>query len=69
MNAAVAFIFVPVLPDMVALGVMTPVLPRLAVEFLGGHDARAATIHGVFGTEWAAMQLVALAGRAPRACR
>ena len=69
MNAAVAFIFVTVLPDMLALGVMIPVLPRLVVEFLRGDDGRAATIYSVFGTEWAAMQLVALAGRAPRACR
>jgi len=69
LNAAVVFLFVTVQPDMLALGVMNPVLPRLAVEFLGGDDAHAATIHGVFGTEWAAMQFVALAGRAPRAYR
>jgi len=65
LNAAVAFIFVSVLPDMVALGVMIPVLPRLVVEFLGGGDGRAATIDRVFGTEWAAMQFVARAGQAP----
>ena len=32
LNAAIAFIFVTVLLDMLALGVMIPVLPRLVVE-------------------------------------
>ena len=41
MNAAIAFIFVTVLLDMLALGVMIPVLPRLVVEFLGGDNAPA----------------------------
>jgi DHA1 family tetracycline resistance protein-like MFS transporter len=55
---AFAFIFITVLLDMLALGVMIPVLPKLVVEFLGGDNARAATIYGLFGTVWAAMQFV-----------
>lgn len=58
MTPAVSFIFVTVFLDMLALGVMIPVLPRLVVEFLGGANARAATICGAFGTVWALMQFV-----------
>src|SRR4029450_5511389 len=54
--AALAFIFVTVVLDMLALGVIIPVLPRLVVAFLGGDTARAAEIYGVFGTVWALMQ-------------
>ena len=56
--AALAFIFVTVMLDMLALGVIIPVLPRLVVSFLGGDTARAAEIYGVFGTVWALMQFV-----------
>ena len=58
MTPAVSFIFVTVFLDMLALGVMIPVLPRPVVEFLGGDNARAATICGAFGTVWALMQFV-----------
>src|SRR5450432_712679 len=57
-RAAFAFVLVTVLLDMLALGVMVPVLPRLVVEFMGGDIASAATITGVFGFSWAAMQFV-----------
>src|SRR6266852_5580748 len=40
------------------LGVIIPVLPKLVVDFTGGDQARAAKIYGLFGTVWAAMQLV-----------
>src|SRR5258705_5928884 len=56
--AALTFIFVTVVLDMLALGVIIPVLPRLVVSFLGGDTARAAEIYGVFGTVWALMQFV-----------
>src|SRR5450755_2350903 len=57
-RAAFAFVLVTVLLDMLALGVMVPVLPRLVVEFVGGDIASAATITGYFGFAWAAMQFV-----------
>src|SRR5260370_36968215 len=57
-RAAVAFIFITVLLDVLALGVIIPVLPKLVVDFTGGDQARAAKIYGLFGTVWAAMQLV-----------
>jgi DHA1 family tetracycline resistance protein-like MFS transporter len=54
--AAFIFIFITVLLDMLALGVVIPVLPKLVVDFLAGDAARAATIYGLFGTAWALMQ-------------
>ena len=57
-RAAFAFVLVTVLLDMLALGVMVPVLPKLVVEFMGGDIASAATITGYFGFAWAAMQFV-----------
>ena len=56
--AAFVFIFITVLLDMLALGIVIPVLPKLVVDFLGGDTARAAQIFGVFGTVWALMQFV-----------
>ncbi len=55
-RAAVAFIFVTVVLDVLALGVVIPVLPKLVEGFLGGDTARAAEIFGLFGTVWALMQ-------------
>ncbi|HZT77250.1 MAG TPA: TCR/Tet family MFS transporter [Vicinamibacterales bacterium] len=57
-RAAFAFIFVTVLLDMLALGVIVPVLPALVVALSGGETARGATIYGLFGTTFAAMQFV-----------
>lgn len=57
-EAAFVFILITVALDMLALGVMIPVLPKLIVEFEGG-DLRAATmITGVFGFAWALMQFL-----------
>jgi len=57
-SAATVFIFITVVLDMLALGLIVPVLPKLVVEFLGGDTAGAARIYGLFGTAWALMQLV-----------
>jgi DHA1 family tetracycline resistance protein-like MFS transporter len=57
-RAAFAFIFVTVALDMLALGVMVPVLPRLVQEMEGGDVARAAAVTGVFGFAWAFMQFL-----------
>jgi len=58
-QAALAFIFVTVLLDMLALGLIAPVLAPLVVSFYGGDTARAAEIYGVAFTLFAAMQFVA----------
>ena len=43
-RAAFAFIFVTVLLDMIALGIVVPVLPKLIKSFLNGDTADAAHI-------------------------
>lgn len=57
-RAAFAFIFVTVFLDMLAVGIIIPILPELIVQFRGGDTASAAGIYGWFGTVWAAMQFV-----------
>jgi DHA1 family tetracycline resistance protein-like MFS transporter len=57
-GAAVAFIFVTVLLDMLALGVVIPILPKLIESFVGNDTASAARIFGLFGTVWALMQFL-----------
>src|SRR5512135_3240964 len=59
-RAALAFIFITVVLDMLALGMVIPVLPRLIEDFLGGNTAHAARIYGVFGTVWALMQFFSM---------
>ncbi|HVR68324.1 MAG TPA: TCR/Tet family MFS transporter [Verrucomicrobiae bacterium] len=58
-RAALAFIFVTVLLDILALGVIIPVLPHLIQDFVAGDAARAAEYIGLFGTSWAIMQFFA----------
>jgi MFS transporter, DHA1 family, tetracycline resistance protein len=57
-RAAFAFIFVTVLLDMLALGIIVPVLPKLIIRFEHGNMSMAATQTGVFAFVWAAMQFV-----------
>lgn len=57
-RAAFAFVFVTVLLDMFAIGIIIPVLPKLVEDFMGGDTARAAIVYGVFGTAWALMQFL-----------
>jgi MFS transporter, DHA1 family, tetracycline resistance protein len=55
-GAALIFIFVTVVLDVLALGIIVPVLPALIVDFLAGDTARAAQTYGLFATAWALMQ-------------
>jgi DHA1 family tetracycline resistance protein-like MFS transporter len=57
-RAALAFIFVTVVLDMLALGMILPVLPKLIVSFEAGDTAKAARIYALFGTVWSLMQFV-----------
>jgi DHA1 family tetracycline resistance protein-like MFS transporter len=57
-RAAVVFIFITVLIDVLAIGLIIPVLPRLVEQFMGGDTARAAGVYGAFGTAWALMQFL-----------
>jgi DHA1 family tetracycline resistance protein-like MFS transporter len=58
-TAAAVFVFVTILLDMLALGMIIPVLPLLIESFQGGDTAAAARTVGVFGTAWAAVQIFA----------
>jgi MFS transporter, DHA1 family, tetracycline resistance protein len=55
-SGAVAFIFVTILLDMFALGLILPILPKLVESFVDNDTASAARIFGLFGTAWALMQ-------------
>lgn len=55
-RAAVLFILVTVLLDMLSFGIVIPVLPKLVEDFLSGDTARAATIYGLMNTAWAVAQ-------------
>jgi MFS transporter, DHA1 family, tetracycline resistance protein len=57
-EAAFFFIFATVLLDMLAIGIVIPVLPKLVVDFVGGDTQEAAKMLGVFGTAWALMQFL-----------
>ncbi|MGY4309189.1 DHA1 family tetracycline resistance protein-like MFS transporter [Bradyrhizobium sp. USDA 4369] len=57
-RGAVAFIFVTILLDMLALGLIMPILPKLIESFVANDTAQAARIFGLFGTAWALMQFV-----------
>lgn len=55
-RAALIFIFITILLDILAMGMIIPVLPKMVVAFLDGDTARAATTFGLFSTAWALMQ-------------
>jgi DHA1 family tetracycline resistance protein-like MFS transporter len=57
-QAAFVFIFATILLDMLAMGIIIPVLPKLVVDFTGGDTQEAARVLGLFGTAWALMQFV-----------
>src|SRR5207237_4829181 len=55
---ALAFIFCTVTLDVLALGVMIPVLPKIVLEFMDGDTAAAAEMFGLFATVWGLMQFL-----------
>jgi len=55
-HAALGFIFVTVMLDMLAFGIAVPTLPKLISDFLGGNTARASEYLGLFVTTFALMQ-------------
>ncbi len=57
-SAAFVFIFITVALDMMAVGIVAPVLPKLIIEFEHGNVASAAGYAGLFATLWAAMQFI-----------
>lgn len=57
-RAALAFIFVTVLIDFLAFGLILPGLPHLVERLAGGSTAAAAYWIAVFGTAFAAIQFI-----------
>src|SRR3954447_5019624 len=57
-KAAVTFIFITVTLDMLALGLIMPVLPKLVLNFLGGDAPNASKMFGIFATVFSIMQFV-----------
>ncbi len=57
-RAALGFIFVTALLDVMSLGLIIPVLPNLVKGFVGGDTAEASRWVGLFGTSWALMQFI-----------
>jgi len=55
-QAALGFIFVTAVMDVLSLGVMIPVLPNLVKQFGGGDTAVAADWNVLFATTWGVMQ-------------
>jgi DHA1 family tetracycline resistance protein-like MFS transporter len=55
-RAAASFIFLTITLDMLALGMIAPVLPRLIASFMAGNATGAAQMLGIFGTVFAVMQ-------------
>ncbi|MET0333687.1 MAG: MFS transporter, partial [Rhizobacter sp.] len=57
-RAALGFILVTAALDIVALGIIIPVLPKL-IEGFAGSNAQAGVLNGLFVALWALMQFVA----------
>src|SRR6058998_2551016 len=57
-GAAFTFILVMVAFDMVAFGIIAPVLPDLIRQFEGGDFGRTSDLTGYFGFAWATMQFI-----------
>jgi DHA1 family tetracycline resistance protein-like MFS transporter len=57
-RAAATFIFLTVTMDMLALGMIAPVLPRLITGFMSGNAVNAAQMLGIFGTVFAGIQFL-----------
>src|SRR5690349_16878739 len=57
-QAAVVFIFITLMLDVLAMGVVIPVLPKLIEGFMHSEHANAVRIGGLISLVWAAMQFV-----------
>jgi MFS transporter, DHA1 family, tetracycline resistance protein len=57
-SPALIFIFITVLLDMLSIGIIIPVLPKLILSLMGGEFYRAAQMVGIFMSIWALMQFV-----------
>ena len=58
-SPAFSFIFITVMLDMLSVGIIIPVLPKLVLSFLGGSYEQAAFMLGIFMSVWAVVQFFA----------
>jgi DHA1 family tetracycline resistance protein-like MFS transporter len=56
--AALGFVYVAILMNVLSMGIIIPVFPTLVKSLTGADDGHAAQITGVFGAAWALMQLI-----------
>ncbi len=61
-RAALGFVFVTVLLDMLAFGIIAPVLPRLILDFLNDDMARTSEAMGLFVTNLGGDAVLLFAG-------
>lgn len=54
------FVFITITLDMLALGMIVPVLPNLLKDMTGGDVGEAAHMIGIFGFFWALMQFISM---------
>jgi DHA1 family tetracycline resistance protein-like MFS transporter len=54
------FVFITITLDMLALGMIVPVLPNLLKDMTGGDIGEAAHMVGIFGFFWALMQFISM---------
>ena len=57
-SAAVSFIVITLVLDVLAMGVIIPVLPKLIDGFMGGQHADAVRMGSLLGLIWAVMQFI-----------
>jgi DHA1 family tetracycline resistance protein-like MFS transporter len=57
-TAAISFIFITILIDVLGIGIVIPILPALIKQFVGGGESEAAWYVGVIGTSYALMQFL-----------
>ena len=57
-SATLSFLVISVALDLLAFGIIIPVLPRLVQDLLGGETISAVQVYGLFGLTWAVMQFL-----------
>jgi DHA1 family tetracycline resistance protein-like MFS transporter len=57
-RATLSFLVISVALDLLAFGIIIPVLPRLVQDLLGGETVSAVQVYGLFGLTWAVMQFL-----------
>src|SRR5690554_1345300 len=57
-QAAIPFILVTILIDVLGIGLIVPILPELIVVMTGGESSQGSSVYGIFIAVYAAMQFL-----------